>query len=204
MSPAWLSNSLPDCLFDISQLAQIEETICKEDKTSAISKTNKAIRRALDNHLELKIKSLDLATLKVIGFSDASFANNRGLSPQLVHIGFLSDESTAAIAIAFKSYKSKRIARSAMHEEEISFSDLSDISLSIGNELDLVLGKHIPVQILTDSKCLFDVTSRRTRTSEKQTMIDIVADREALQDQLVSGIGLVRSEHNMTNRPKNK
>lgn len=125
---------------------------------------------------------MDLATLKDIGVSDASFASNWGQSSPLGHPVFLSEISTAAIPIACKSYKSKRIARSAMAAEVISYSGLFDISILIGNELDVVLGKRIPVHILTDTQCLFDVISREIRTSEKPTMVDIEEAREAFRD----------------------
>eukprot|EP00171_Calliarthron_tuberculosum_P020880 IDg20880t1 len=65
-----------------------------------------------------------------------------------------------------------------MAGEVIAFSDLFDVSMTLASELNTVLDKHIPVQLLTDSKSLFDVISKGTRTNEKHTMLEIAAARE--------------------------
>ncbi len=46
--------------------------------------------------------------------------------------------------ISFKSYKSKRIVRSAMAGEVIAFSDLFDIAVTLAAELGDVFGRHDP------------------------------------------------------------
>ena len=91
MCLAWLANTRPDCLLEISQLAQVTEENFKASKRHVLKRLNKAVRYAVDNRVPLKIRKLSVASLKVIGFSDASFANNADLSSQLGHICFLGD-----------------------------------------------------------------------------------------------------------------
>lgn len=83
-----------------------------------------------------------------------------------------------------------------MAGEVIAFSDISDYAITLSQELHLLVSKLIPVQLLTDSKCLFDVIAKGSRTSEKRTMLDVAAAREAFRDKTISDIGFVRSSHN--------
>ena len=53
------------------------------------------------------------------------------------------------------------------------------------------------MQLLTDSKSLFDVISKGSRTSEKHVMLDIAAVREGFWDKVISGIGFIRSSQNL-------
>ena len=197
MSLGWLANTRPDCLLEISQLAQVTEELFSASKREIIRRLNKAISYAVDNRTPLKIPRLNVETLKIIGFSDASFANNADLTSQLGHICFLGDKTGAAAPVHFKSYKSRRVTRSVMAGEVIAFSDLFDVAATLASEIGTVLGKKIPVQLFTDSKSLFDVISKGSRTSEKRMMLDIAASREGFRDKVISDIGFVRSSRNL-------
>eukprot|EP00171_Calliarthron_tuberculosum_P022721 IDg22721t1 len=188
MKLAWLANTRPDCLLNISQLAQVTEARFDDNRKSVIKQLNSAVKDAVDSQVSLVIPKLDLATVRVVGYSDSSYANNFDLSTQLGHICFLCDDSGKSTSISFKSYKSKRVVRSAMAGEVIAFSDLFDIAATLSEELSVVLTRKIAVQLLTDSKSLFDVISKGSRTSEKRTMLDIAAAREGFRDKVISDI----------------
>lgn len=66
--------------------------------------------------------------------------------------------------------------------EVVAFSDLSDIAPVHAAELGRMVGCKIPIHLLTDSKSLFDVVSRGSRTSEKRLMLDIVDTRKGFKD----------------------
>ena len=197
MRLAWLANSRPDCLFEISQLAQVTEDMYMSDRTRHVKNLNKAVNYAINNKVSLRIPKLDQRSLRVLGFSDASFSTNADLTSQLGHIVFLGDSSDSVIPISFKSYKSKRVTRSVMAGEVIAFSDLFDVAVTISLELRHLLDIEVPVQLFTDSKCLFDVISKGSRTSEKRMMIDIAAAREGFKRKEISDIGFVRSSNNI-------
>jgi len=137
-----------------------------------------------------------METLKVVGFADASFANNHDLSTQLGHIVFLCDAKGNAAPIAFRSYKSRRVVRSAMAGEVIAFSDMFDVAVTLAEEIRAIYDRPIPLHLLTDSKA-FDIISKGSRTSEKRMMLDIAAAREGFRDRVISDIGFVRSSHNL-------
>ena len=84
-----------------------------------------------------------------------------------------------------------------MAGEVIAFSDLFDVDSTLGEELGLLLGYRMPVQLLTASKSLFDFISKGSRTSEKRMMLDIAAAREGFKDKTISDIGFVRSSQNI-------
>ncbi len=109
---------------------------------------------AVDNPVSLKFPKLDLETLQVVGFSDASFANNYDLTSQLGHIVFITDGEGNAAPIHFKSYKARRVTRSVMAAEVIAFSDAFDVGYTLATELSSLLGKKVPLILLTDSKSL--------------------------------------------------
>ena len=197
MRLAWLSNSRPDCLFEISQLTQVTEKMFEEKPKDMIVRLNKAVKYATGNRVRLKVPKLDKKSVRVVGFADSSFANNADLSSQLGQIIFLVDKFGNSAPITFKSYKARRITRSAMSGEVIAFSDMFDTAIAVSKELSVVMNQRVPVQLLTDSKSLFDVISKGSRTSEKRTMLDIAAAREGFRDKLISDIGFVRSSMNL-------
>lgn len=84
-----------------------------------------------------------------------------------------------------------------MAGEFICFSDLFDPASTLASELRFIIDKTIPVQLLTDSKSLFEFISKSSRTSEKRTMLDIVSSREGFRYNIRLDIGFVRSSHNL-------
>lgn len=189
----------PDCLFEISQLAQVTETMFNEGKESHIRRLNKAVKYAIDNRVYVKVPKLDKTSLLIVGFSNASFANNTDLTSQLGNTVFLSDCTNAVVPISFKSYKSRLVTRSVISGEVIAFGDMFDIAISISLELNKVLRRLVPVELITDSKSLFDVISKGSRTSKKRTMLNISAAREGFRDKLISDVGFVKSSANIAN-----
>lgn len=197
MKLAWLSNSRPDCLFEISQMAQVTDKIYKEKRASIIKRINRTIEYTKINPLKLKVMKLKQQNLSIVGFSDSSFMNNWDHSTQLGYVIFLMDDDHNVVPIFFKSYKARRITKSPMAGEVIAFSDMFDAAIALSEEMKTLLDQQIKVQLFTDSKSLFDVISKGSKTSEKRLMLDIAAAREGFKDELISNIGLVRSKHNI-------
>ena len=155
MKSAWLANTRPDCLSEIAQLAVTEEMFSQNPK-QVLQRLKIAVAFAIDNRISLHIPKLNKDTLSIIGFTDSSlkdlakFANNGDLSTQLGYVCFIGDDTGAVVPISFKSYKSRRVTRSAMDSEVIAFSDLFDVAGVLAAELEGMLGYKVPVQLLTD------------------------------------------------------
>ena len=119
---------------------------------------NGTVGYAIHIQISLHIPALNIDTLRIIRYSDSPFANNRNLCSQLGHICFLWDDSGAVAPISFKSYKARRVARSAMSGEVIAFSDFFDVATTFAEELGSMVSKKIAVELLTDSKPLLSVS----------------------------------------------
>ena len=124
MKLAWLANTSPDSLLEISHLAWVTEGKLDAEKKECIRRFNRAIRYAVQNRISPKIPGLDMETLKFIACSDSSFANNADPSSQLDKICLLGDHAGSVVPIHFKYYKSRRATTSSMAGEVIAFSDL--------------------------------------------------------------------------------
>ena len=81
--------------------------------------------------------------------------------------------------------------------EVIAFADLFGDPYALSSELEHALGRSLPMQLMADSKSLFDIISKGSRTSEKRITLNIHAARQAYQAQEISSIGFVRSEDNI-------
>ena len=71
-----MSHARPDCVFQVSQVAQVTQEIILSDCKAWIKRINNAVKYALENPLIKKYPILDLKSLQVMGLSDASFAVN--------------------------------------------------------------------------------------------------------------------------------
>ena len=144
MRLVWLSHTRPDCQFECSPLAQITEDVFDMKQTECLKRLNRAVNFAITHGYSLTVPKLHLKSLRVIGFSDSSFANNDDLSSQLGYICFLGDETERVIPIVFKSYKSRRVTRSPMAGEVIAFSDLFDVAGTMSEEVGFLMNRRIP------------------------------------------------------------
>ena len=197
MKLAWISHTRADVLFEISQLAQITEERFQKERSACIRRINKAVRFAKNHDIAIKVPKLWFETLRVVGYSDSSFANNWDLTTQLGHIVLLVDGNGRAARISFNSYKARRVVRSAMPGEVIAFSDMFDVAVTLVQELCTINNRKVSLQLLTDSKSLLDVISKGSKTSEKRLMLDIAAAREGFRDEIISDVGFVRTNHNL-------
>ena len=62
----------------------------------------------------------------------------------------------------------------------------------------MAIANSVQLHQLTDSKSLFDIISKGSRTNEKRLMLDVYAARQVYKEQDISNIGFVRSNHYIT------
>ena len=193
MRLAWHENGGPDCLFQISYLANVAEETYLTSKPACIRRLNKAVNDAIETLVHLKISKLGKETTRISRYSDSSFANKNELLSHLGHIVFLSDSTNAFVPFSCKPHKSRRATCCVISGEVIAFGDMFDMAIAPSKDLSTVLGKHTPAQLFTDSKSLFDIISKGSKTSEKRTMLVVVTAREGFLDRLISDIRFIRS-----------
>lgn len=191
---AWLLHSRPEYACVVNRSAQVTE---RSLTPKHIRDLNLAIRDARKNPQRgLRYQPLQLDSLHLRVYVDASFASNDDLTSQLGFISLLCDDSNRFHVLDYSSRKSRRTVRSIMGGELYAFTDAFDAVITVSNDLATAFQKKIPIRILTDSKQVFDVITRGKRPTEKRLAIDVVAAREAYRRFEIDRVGLVRGENN--------
>lgn len=104
----------------------------------------------------MRFPKLELASLRIMEYSDASFPENHDLYSQLSYILLLQDNHDVAMPVFFNSYKARRVCRSAMTAGTIDFFNLFDQAVTLRRQLASLLDRDVPMKLFTDSKSLFD------------------------------------------------
>ena len=142
--------------------------------------TNKIIKFAKSNRSFIIFLSLHLPSVKVTMYSDASFNNLCDGASQGGHIVLLTNQFNNSCPISWKSNKVRKIARSALAEETLSFSYGSDPAYFItqlAEEAGLVKSSS-PIFMYTDNRSLHDSANNTTQVSDRRLCIEISTIRE--------------------------
>jgi Reverse transcriptase (RNA-dependent DNA polymerase) len=191
---AWIVHTRPDVCVDVSMAAQVvEKGFCLKD----VAMLNAAISRVVKTpDAGIRQQKLDISSLRLVAYSDSSFANNGDLTSQLGYMVCLVDKYKRCNIIHYSSYKSKRVTRSVLGGEIHAFADAFDCAFTLKHDLEGLLCQKVPVTILTDSRSLFDVITRNSATSERRLMIDVSATRQAYERHETSDVGFIRTSNN--------
>ena len=190
----WLVHTRPDICAVANILAQVTKDTFNSKHIKEFNKTVKFLKNT--SNQGLRMQKLDRESLHLRVYSDASFANNADLTSQLGYIILLADKYGKCNVLHYASYKSRRVTRSVLGAEVYAFADAFDFAYVIKHDLEEILGQRVPLQMLTDSRSLFDVIVKNSTTAERRLMIDIKDVRESYEQQLISNVGFVRSADN--------
>lgn len=69
----------------------------------------------------------------------------------------LTDQTQRENILPFYSYKFKRIVRPVLRGETYALSEGFDVAYMLWHDLQLMIGRRIPLTMLTDSESLFKV-----------------------------------------------
>ena len=191
----WLAHVRPD----ISAFGSIIGSYRQEDMSAEVIKMiNEKVKFLKSTKdVTLTFPALDRKTLRLVVYSDASFANRKDKTSQLGYVVCLADASGKMSIVSYRSCKSPRVARSAMAAETLAFTTAFDAGYVIRHQLQTMLQVSVPMLMLIDSKSLFDVITSNRNTEEGRLMIDIFAARQAYGRGEIDNIGLVAGEHNI-------
>ena len=182
----------PEASFDLSFAAQVVNP--KEEDAKLL---NKRLKWQIDNFERgIKFIKLDINTLQLIVFTDASFGNNADLTSQIGYVIVLADGNNGANIIHWSSVKCKRITRSVLASELYGMALGFDTGSSIKTTLSKILDKSIPLAICTDSKSLFDCMVKLGTTREKRLMIDIISLRQSYERREIAEIKWIEGNTN--------
>ncbi|EEA29093.1 hypothetical protein PMAA_038740 [Talaromyces marneffei ATCC 18224] len=186
--------SQPEASFDLSYAAQATDP--QKDDIKAL---NKRLQWQIDNpERGLRFVELDVQTLRLIAFVDASFANNKDYSSQLGYVIVLADEANNANILHWSSTKCKRITRSVLGSETYALANGFDAAAAIKSTLTqlLHLTEPLPLIVCTDSKSLYECLVKLGTTHEKRLMIDLMCLRQSYERQEITEVRWIDGNSN--------
>ena len=169
----------PEASFDLSFAAQCINPM--EDDTKLL---NQRLKWQINNSKRgLKFVPLDLSSIQLVVFTDASFAGNRDFSSQIGFVTILMDNNNNDNIIHWSSIKCKRVTRSVLASELYAMAYGFDSGTAIKSTISKILQtkKPLPLIICTDSKSLYDCLVKLGTTREKRLMIDIMSLRQSYE-----------------------
>jgi hypothetical protein len=183
----------PEAAFDLSFAAQV--TNPEEENIKLL---NKRIQGQIDNSTRgLTFVPLDLKSLSLLIFIDASFANNKDLSSQIGFVIVLADGNNNANIIHWSSIKCKRVTRSVLASELYRLAHGFDIGSAIRTTIQNILQlKQLPLVLCTDSKSLYECLVKLGTIQEKRLMIDLMCLRQAYERREITEIKWINGESN--------
>ncbi len=140
--------SQPESAFDLSFAAWIVNPKEKDAKAP-----NKRIQWQMKHPTRgLRFVKLDLISLKLVIFTNASFANNHDLSSQIGFVITLVDRSNNANIIHWLSIKYKRVNRSVLASELYVMIHGFDIGAVLKSTFESIWKQSVQMIFCTHSK----------------------------------------------------
>jgi hypothetical protein len=188
----------PEASFDLSVAAQVNGGVKHGvPEKSDITLLNKRLQWLIDNGSRgLTMVKLDLKTLRLFVFTDASFANNKDLSSQIGYVIVLADDKDNANVIHWSSTKCKRVTRSVLASELYAMVAGFDTGFVLKATIEKLLNIKLPMTICTDSNSLYQCLVRLGTTQEKRLMIDVMCLRQAYEQRLIAEVKWIDGNSN--------
>ncbi|KAI1005619.1 hypothetical protein K3495_g2596 [Podosphaera aphanis] len=172
-------------------------SVCQPEATFGLSFAAQAINPSLDDVKSLnrvlawqknnaprglRFVAPDLKTIRLVVFTDSSFANNKDLTFQIGFIIVMADDMGKANIVHWSSIIYKRITRSVLAAELYAMVHGFDVATAIKGTIEgittLLRDKQpVPLILCTDSRSLYDCIFKLGITNEKRLMVDLMALR---------------------------
>lgn len=191
---AWIATqTAPQISIEVSKLNQM---ITFDDSSSKFANTaiTKAIKKG---KLGMRFKKLDLDSMYVAGYADASLGSNPDLSSQIGGFVCVRDKYGVCCPAAWFCRKGQRKAGSALASEVIGFVTLFDYAFMVRHTLSKMTNRKVPLYLFTDSYSMFSTITKSSSVREKRLLLDLAIIREAYSDKAVDNIGFVRTKFNI-------
>ena len=190
----WLSGqSRPDLSWSVSHIVG---DLSATGNINVLKDANKMIRQAKHDKMSRMIfKKLpgSLQDLKLIAYSDASWANMPNLksqSGQMFMIGTKAEQyvdNFPATLVHWKSARIKRVCRSTFAAETLSMTDCADTAIMLRRFIEHWLDQKIDLECYTDCKSLAETLKMlQPEASEKRLKLDLLGLRENLENKVIT------------------
>jgi hypothetical protein len=182
----------PEASFDLSFAAQVVNP-----KEEDAKKLNKRLQWQIDNQSRgLRFVPLDKNSLKLVVFTDSSFANNKDNTSQIGFVITIADKNNNANIVHWSSIKCKRVTRSVLASELYGMAHGFDHGAVIKATIEKILQISLPLILCTDSKSLYDCLVKLGTTQEKRLMVDLMCLRQSYERRLITEIKWIDGNSN--------
>ena len=147
---------------------------------SDLIEVNKLVKYIQTEPLVITFPKLNVDSLHITLYCDASFRNLPDGGSQGGHIIFLCDDDENCCPIAWSSSRIKRIVHSTLAAETLSLVDGSGTALYVQSLMNVVVSCREVINVLTDNKSLYDTTHAKKPTNDKRLRVDIAGIKEML------------------------
>src|SRR6266536_1589456 len=135
--------------------------------------------------------------MKLIVFTDSSFANNRDYTSQIGFVITLADKHNKANILHWSLIKCKRVTRSVLALELYRIAHGFDVGATIKSTIKKILRIDTLLLILyTDSKSLYDCLVKLGTTQEKRLIVDLMCLRQLYKRQEIAKIKWINGNSN--------
>ena len=179
----WIAGvSRPDVGFGVCQLS----SAFKNATVDHLVKANKLLRHVKNSSGSIQFSNLsDLKTLRIVVYTDASFNNLPNGGSQGGQVVFLADDNDNSCPLAWKSNRIKRVVKSTLAAETLSFVEGCDMGIFLSKMIsEIISGDNsscIPVSCLTDNKSLYDAAHTTKVISDRRLRIEMSSVREMIE-----------------------
>jgi hypothetical protein len=196
----WAVNqSRPDCAFD----SCIVSTSTRNCTINDIHRANKALRKARAQEVSLRYPALDLHSLHIVTFCDASLANLKDRGSQGGFITFLVDKDGAYCPLTWQSKRIRRVVNSSLAAECLSAVEASETSVALASSLKQLLclspSSAIPISVISDNRSLVDAVHTSTSVDSSRLQIDISILREMIQEGEIKQFRWIETKRQVAN-----
>ena len=141
---------------------------------------NKVIKFIKSTPSSISIPKLDLRSLSITVFADASFNNLPDGASQGGYIIFLSSNNKSVVPLSWNSTRLWRVARSNMAAETLVMSKACDSAIFLSNLTEELTKspKQTNITVLTDNQSLFETLKTKKASLDCRLRVEISALRE--------------------------
>ncbi len=140
-----------------------------------------------NNPLTMRFPSMNLSTISIVIFSDASFANLHDGSSQGSHIVFAVEKSGKCNPLTWQSKKIKRVCKSTLAAESWAMVEAVESGELVLAELCEVMRiESLKVICITDCKSLYEAIHTTNTLEDKGLRIPVACLRQRVNNQEMS------------------
>ena len=192
----WLSTQTrPEISYSVCELSKANKQAVVQDILSA----NKVLNSVKRKKYSISYVPLQLRSLTIECFSDASYGNLDNGGSQGGYLVFLSDENGKRALISWQSKRIKRVVKSTLAAESLALLEAAQASVYIRHMISEVLGIKPVIKCYVDNRSLVEAVHSTKAVEDKHLRIDIAALKDLLVTREVASVSWVQSARQLAN-----